>query len=410
MPRTPSFRKPKRDFNNPVSPPAQHYAFIPAPPTNNVNLTLPLDIVLPGADAKIAAAKAMVFHAVGDTGGVNGTATQEGLAEVMVHQIEESRTKAQPGNEPLFFYHLGDVVYFNGMSSDYPVQFYEPYQNYDAPIFAIAGNHDGDTRTRTGDVPDNESTLYGFMQNFCAPVSQFLFKYRATMTQPYVYWTLATPLATIIGLYSNVDGDLDAPGTFEQQRWFAQQLKEAPTDRALIVAVHHAPYSLDSTHGGYADIGESLDRAFNTSGRTPDLILSGHVHNYQRFTRTLGDKQIPYVVAGAGGYADSARAMHRIAKDPSTGEKIAAPFQTSVPDVTLAAYNDTEPGFLRLKVTKSTITGEYYTIDFEDKPQGTRDTFTVTLAAIPDKPQGQEQQLKHAPRSGRPPVPRRPTR
>jgi hypothetical protein len=75
------------------------------------------------------------------------------------------------------------------------------------------------------------------------------------------------------------------------------------------------------------------------------------VHNYQRFSRKVGNKQIPYVVAGAGGYADSERAMHKVAKDPSTGQKIAAPFQTSLPDVTLEAFNDIEPGFLRLKMT-----------------------------------------------------------
>jgi hypothetical protein len=145
----------------------------------------------------------------------------------------------------------------------------------------------------------------------------------------------------------------------------------------------------------------SLDRAFKTTGRTADLVLSGHVHNYQRFTRTIANKEIPYVVAGAGGYADSERAMHRIVKDPSTGEKIAAPFETSLPDVTLAAYNDTEPGFLRLKVTKSTITGEYFTIDFQDNPTGVKDTFTVTLgAAVPKSLAG------HVESGGRP-VPRR---
>lgn len=381
MANTLTFSKPKRAFNDPVSPAPQHPAFIPPPPTNNVNLNLPLDIILPGADAKIAQAEAMVFHAVGDTGGIKGTETQEGLAAVMVKQIEDSRTKNQPAEEPLFFYHLGDVVYFNGMSTDYPVQFYEPYQNYDAPIVAIPGNHDGDTRTRRGDVPDDETTLFGFLQNFTSPVPQFIFKYRATMTQPYVYWTLDTPLATIIGLYSNVDGELDARGTFEQQSWFTQQVKTAPADRALIVSVHHAPYSLDSAHGGYADIGAALDRAFNSCGRFPDLVLSGHVHNYQRFERTAGGKKIPYVIAGAGGYADSERAMHKVAKDPATGQKIstAHPFQTKLPDVTLQAYNDTEPGFLRLKVTKKTIRVEYYTIDFSDAPKGVRDHFTVQL-------------------------------
>ena len=101
-----SFSKPKRVFNDPVSPPARSPAFIQAPPTNNVNLNLPLDVVLPGADAKIAQAQSMVFHAVGDTGGVKGTETQEGLAAVMAKQIEDARANNQPAEEPLFFYHL----------------------------------------------------------------------------------------------------------------------------------------------------------------------------------------------------------------------------------------------------------------------------------------------------------------
>ena len=63
------------------------------------------------------------------------------------------------------------------------------------------------------------------------------------MTQPYVYWTLNTPFATIVGLYSNVDGTLDARGTSEQFPWFQEQIKNAPKNKALIVAVHHPPYS-----------------------------------------------------------------------------------------------------------------------------------------------------------------------
>src|SRR6476660_6549730 len=160
MTDTPRFSKPRRDFNNPVSPPARSPAFIPPPTTNNVNLDLPVDVLLPEGNEKSARAKALVFHTVGDTGGVQGTETQEALAALMVKQIEESRANHSPAEEPLFFYHLGDVVYFNGMSADYPAQFYEPYQCYDAPILAIPGNHDGDTRTRSGDVPDDETTLF----------------------------------------------------------------------------------------------------------------------------------------------------------------------------------------------------------------------------------------------------------
>src|SRR5437879_2157803 len=138
MSNTPlTLSKPKRAFNDPVSPPAHRPTFIPPPFTNNLNFNLPLDIILPGADARIKQAKALVFHAVGDTGGIHGTEVEEGLAAVMVKQIEDSRANGKPHEEPLFFFHLGDVVYFNGMSRDYPVQFYEPYQYYDAPIVTI---------------------------------------------------------------------------------------------------------------------------------------------------------------------------------------------------------------------------------------------------------------------------------
>ena len=49
-------------------------------------------------------------------------------------------------------------------------------------------------------------------------------------------------------------------------------------------------------------------RRSSTPVGTPDMVVTGHVHNYQRFTRTVhgdegGDeKEVPYVVAGAGGF------------------------------------------------------------------------------------------------------------
>jgi acid phosphatase type 7 len=48
------------------------------------------------------------------------------------------------GSAPTFFYHLGDVVYYNGQITDYYSQFYEPYNHYNVPILGIPGNHDGD--------------------------------------------------------------------------------------------------------------------------------------------------------------------------------------------------------------------------------------------------------------------------
>jgi hypothetical protein len=272
-------------------------------------------------------------------------------------------------DRPAFFYHLGDVVYFNGLRHLYGVQFYEPYKYYPAPIFAIPGNHDGDTSTRPGDELDNEKSLTGFVENFCAAQPEKLDTYRETMTQPYVYWTLEAPFATIIGLYSNVDGSLDGRGTNEQQRWFEGQMRSAPANKCLIVAVHHPPYSLDADHGGSPAILAALDRATSVSGRWPDAVFSGHVHNYQRFTREVNGRQIPFVVAGAGGYANNRKAMHQIQLDQN-GQPIppGRPFPTTVKGVALESYEEANPGYLRLTVDSESLTGEYFTVPFDDAP------------------------------------------
>jgi hypothetical protein len=45
-----------------------------------------------------------------------------------------------------------------------------------------------------------------------------------------------------------------------------------------------------------------LDEAFKEGGLWPDLVISGHEHDYARYTRTINNMQIPYVIAGCGGY------------------------------------------------------------------------------------------------------------
>jgi hypothetical protein len=86
---------------------------------------------------------------------------------------------------------------------------------------------------------------------------------------------LQTPFLDLIGLYSNVPitaklFDHDDPG--------------------------HSPSE---------ELGKDLDTAFTAAGVWPEAVLSAHVHNYQRFTRTVQvsghNKDIAYVIAGTGG-------------------------------------------------------------------------------------------------------------
>jgi len=323
----------------------------------------------------IETAGKLVFQAVGDTGGIKQPEFQDNVAAAMERDFQA----LSPA--PSFFYHLGDIVYFYGQRALYYEQFYEPYMHYPGAILAIPGNHDGDV-TPEGDAkdPPESSSLDGFVANFCAPArthtTEAAESPRQAMTQPNVYWTLTTPLATIIGLYTNVPehGVVDS----EQAAWVASEVAAAPRDRALILASHHPVYSADQFHGSSPNIGAIFDEAFARAKRTADLVLNGHVHNYQRFTRQYDGKPITYIVAGAGGYHN----LHRMGE--VNGQPPPPEWADEELGVTLNAYNQTDFGYLTLTVTKEAMEGVYNAVPKPGSPGGTvhapiGDSFKITL-------------------------------
>jgi hypothetical protein len=103
-------------------------------------------------------------------------------------------------------------------------------------------------------------------------------------------------------------------------------------------------------------------------------VLSGHVHNYQRFSRQVNGRPVPYLVAGAGGYANDPRAMHKL----QTGLGTSPPLETTHPDLRLESFNQDAPGFLRVTVTTTELTFEYHVVPFDGSPSRVFDTVTVT--------------------------------
>jgi hypothetical protein len=316
------------------------------PPAGQYPYHLDLASVIGGdAAAAIAAAGTLDFHMMGDTGGINSPLPQEDVAQALELDIANQSADFAPR----FLYLLGDCIYFNGQEEEYYKQFYEPYAHYNAPIFAIPGNHDGSP------ADPSQSTLDGFLQNFCTLTPQGNQQSgdsgRTTMTQPNVYWTLDTPVATIIGLYTNVPehGRLDD----NQVSWLNQELSTAPSGKALLVTMHHPPISGDDHHGSSQYMSDLLDSSMRSSQRVPDLICAGHVHNYQRFTRQAAAVSAPgtigYLVAGSGGYHN----LHAMAADV-TALTLPAGFPGS-PDVTVDAYDDSHYGYVRVRVTQETI-------------------------------------------------------
>ncbi|MDQ6805204.1 MAG: hypothetical protein M3065_09610, partial [Actinomycetota bacterium] len=146
----------------------------------------------------------------------------------------------------------------------------------------------------------------------------------------------------------------------DQIEWLVGELSEAPRDAVLILALHHCLYSTDEIHGSNLALADLLDRAFARAGRAADVVLSGHVHSYQRFSRRYCDRVIPYVVAGTGGVNNLQEIAPGVPDLPASFE--------GLPGVTLEAYQDACWGYLTVtcgpggaEVTYSTVTGEVTT-------------------------------------------------
>lgn len=303
-----------------------------------------------GFDVGIEDSEEISFFVIGDHGGVLAPGPQNAVSSAMQNA---------PDHHPSFVYSVGDIAYFYGEEEKYQHQFYEPYAHLTAPIVGIPGNHDGDRESPRS----KRAPLDAFMANFCSrkpsvPAADPQFEFgRHTQTQPYCDWTLTLKATTIVGLYTNVPsgGHLEE----SQIEWLTDELADAPKDKPLIVALHHPPYSVDSMHGGSSHMGDALDQAFKDSKRAPDLVLSGHVHDYQRFSRVFEGEAISYIVIGNSGYHN----LHQLAKDAKPGEEIA--------DGITFEYGDAnEYGFLRLSVSGGKISAEYSGVHPGAMPDG----------------------------------------
>jgi Calcineurin-like phosphoesterase len=361
---------------------------IPAPwkPTPVMALS---DVLSAGSIQAIQKAGQIVFHSVGDTGGIKEPSHQFAVADALA---AETSAKNLSTGRPAFFYHLGDVVYYFGQERYYYDQFYDPYRGYDGPIFAIPGNHDG-VLFKSDPVA---YSLAPFYENFCsrAPVNDPSAKgfARTTMTQPGVYFTLNAPFLKIIGLYSNTGettGVISDKVTGAAQLQFLQsQLTAAAAQRAqkgaapfaLIFAVHHPPFTISKSHFPSPDMLAQIDQACSAANIWPDLVLSGHAHLYERYTRTMkaDGREIPYVVAGNGGYLKLSEL--RKGKNGVNPQPGIAGNDGKGNALTLDVYNNTMYGFLRLTVDESTILCESVGVNETTDKISNMDAFTVNLA------------------------------
>lgn len=353
----------------------------PIPP---VRSTEPMDLASVIGEASVEAIRQtgkIIFHTAGDSGGIIKPEFQFGVAEAMAADIN---------NGPSFWYHLGDVVYYFGQDQYYFEQFYDPYRNYNAPIFAIPGNHDAVIFRG-----EKDKSLEAFRANFCTSQPEHNVDgqgtARTTMNQPGVFFTLTAPFVRFIGLYSNT-GEGATQGVianrkvgFAQLRFLEKQLaaakaaRDAGQEEALIIATHHPPFTGSPFHVPSPGMLEQIDAACATVGIWPDMHLSGHSHLYERYTRTMNRRQIPYIVAGMAGYYDLAGL--RRGWRPQPPKTPASGTDAGGNPLTIECYDDTHFGFMRFAISSTEIAGEFVAVDTATGKTTVRDAFTVDLRA-----------------------------
>ena len=380
----------------------EHGVWVPIPREPPAGaLLLRLKDVDPDESAAVKRRGVLTFHMTGCTGHFGRPVPQAKVAEAMARQIAEPHCfgGTKHAVAPSLFYHLGDIVYKDEDKTDeeradqqklYNEHFYSPYSGYGRSIFAIAGNHDG----KDSKLPE-KSAIRHFLRNFCDsarnPSPDDQSSGRLTMIEPYPYWLLKTPLAYIVGLYTNDinAGQLDDPAGEQrpQYDWLVQTLRtirKRTDNRAVFLAVHYPPFSAAANFLQRGDpnlsptrwrrklrpLGMILEDAFQQSGQYPDAVFSAHAHLYQRITYTqAGGRQIPYLIVGSGGHAPieslACSCEGEPGSAPTTPCETVLPKELKLPDgasARLMAYNNLDFGFLRmtLDLGKRHLIGEFF--------------------------------------------------
>jgi hypothetical protein len=351
----------------------------------------------------------MVFHAGGDSG---ASAARNFPRELSVaDQVTLDCHSSLEEDRPRFFYHLGDVVYNFSESQYWFDQFYDPFRNYPAPIFAIAGNHDSFIvpGTKLADEP-----LKTFARNFCATnlsiTREAASLHRTAMTQPGVYFTLDAPFVRIIGLFSNA---LEDPGVISNQsgkfpnvpnfqidylKAQLQRIKDENYKHAVLLSVHHPPFSFSpkssgsgGNHSSSTDMLREIDTVCKQVGVYPHAFISGHAHNYQRYTRTVDfgaadPFDVPFIVCGDSGHNVNPvvrGSKGQPAHDPGNGIDVS--YLERKPAVKskgllLEKHDSLNYGYLRISVDDSQLRIGFHQAGVSSLPQSRFDMVTVDLA------------------------------
>lgn len=355
--------------------------------------------------SQLQAAGQTVFHMLGDSG-ASEAQKYPNEKNVATHLVDEC-TSAKPAFCPAFLYHLGDIVYNFGEELYWFGQFYEPFEHYPGPIFAIPGNHDSFVvpGTAAGAEP-----LATFQRNFCATgfgiTKEAGSLHRTAMVQPGVYFTLDVPFVRIIGLFSNA---LEGPGVISSEggKWPLQDIQldylkaqfgalaASQYKGAVILAIHHPPFSYSpATSKGHEGCSpnmlKQIDQICVASNFYPHAVISGHSHNAQRFTRIFEfsgqEYQVPFIISGCGGFnvkpiVQGTKNHPAVPPVPKTSAKyLDAGAAVTVKDLIYEYGEWSSYGYLRVTADAQKLQIDQMTVSPGDAAPTLGDSVTVDIA------------------------------
>jgi len=133
-----------------------------------------------------------------------------------------------------------------------------------------------------------------------------------------------------------------------------------------------------------------IDAICKAQGVYPHAFISGHAHNYQRYTRTVRfggkDFDVPFVVCGDGGHHVNRLVQARggqPGQEPPNGAKV--DYLDSKPAVQargllLEKYDDNNYGYLRVSVDDQQLRMRFHQVGNIGLAQSLVDLVTVDLA------------------------------
>jgi hypothetical protein len=245
------------------------------------------------------------FMLLGDTG--EGDAPQYAVVPGFLKMSEGTR----------FAVIASDVLYPTGSVNEYGPKFFRPYQDFDAPIYAVPGNHDW------------YDGLGGFMRVFCdapelppdsapslfsrawfrrllwknpdvpdearlAEAERLRSRPGQRVRQPGPYWSMDAGPIRIVGIDTGIIGGIDAG----QGEWL-RRVSEGPKPKILVTG---KPIYVDGEyHPCSIEGGGTVDEIIRDPACNYVAAIGGDIHNYQHYPVQVGDRTIQYLVSGGGG-------------------------------------------------------------------------------------------------------------